>query len=144
MNDYDLVNLNASESVVPKNEERAQIVLTEQQIDTIIMASAKLAGDVGDIIKDVVAIWKIHAQGKAFAELHQIEIQRSNAAARADIERMMQREKEILTKGDVVIKIMGGVNQMLSNIPEIDNASRHALIDQLGSLVTSVIGGSNT
>jgi hypothetical protein len=120
---------------------KSSITLTESQIDRLVDAGTKMTGDLGEIVKNVVAIYRIRIE----AENDVIKINAMTdqivASTRADIDRLCQMGKNVHTRGEVVVNVLNAVIGMLEKIPELDNGSRHALIDQLGKILTAVVSG---
>ncbi len=113
--------------------------LTELQFARIVDAASRMAGDLGPIAKDVMTIWRIRAEAGADIARIDASIRQIVAAARAEIDRLTQVESHTRTRGQVVVDVIKAVTAALETVPELDTASRHALVDSLRWLVEAAV-----
>jgi tryptophanase len=113
--------------------------LTAGQIDRVVEAASKMAGYLGEIAKDVVAIYRIRAEAGADLARADAAKRQIVTSARAEIDRLVQRENYTRTRGQVVVEIIKAVTAAMETIPEVDSASRHALIDSLRWLAEAAV-----
>jgi len=98
-----------------------------------------MAGDMGEIAKDVVAIYRIRSEAGADVARVEAATRHVVASARAEIDRLAQRESHTRTRGQVVVEVIQAVTATIRVIPEMDSASRHSLIDSLRWLVEAAV-----
>jgi hypothetical protein len=113
--------------------------LTEGQMDRVVDAAARMAGDIGEITKGVVAIYRIRAEAGADVARVEAATRQIVASARAEIDRLAQRESHTRTRGQVVVDVIKAVTAAMETIPDVDSTSRHALVDSLRWLAEAVV-----
>ena len=129
----------AAPAVVVKPVAISKPGFTEKQMDQIIEARARAIGDMGQIVKDVVAIIRIRQQADADVRLIEADTQKIVASTRAEIDRLVQVDKNVQTRGEVAVRVIATVTELLKHIPEVDVDSRRQLIDSLRWLVEAAI-----
>jgi len=109
--------------------------LTEAQVNQIVIAGSKAVGDLGEIVKDVVAIFRIRNETAGAVECLDAQTRQIVVSAKAEIDRLVQSENHTRTRGQVVVDIVKMLPAALDAIPDVDSDSRRALIDSLRWLV---------
>lgn len=135
-----LVKISGHQSVYPAFSDRDKgLALSEKQMNQIIEAGSKMVSDAGEIVKDLVAIAKIRAEAGADVARIEASTRHLVASVRSEIDRLAQLEKNTKTRGQVVTDIIRQITLAMETIPDLDYASRHALIDQLRWLAEAAL-----
>jgi uncharacterized hydantoinase/oxoprolinase family protein len=113
--------------------------LTEAQRDRIIEAASQLATDLGSVVKDIVGIVRVRAEGKVDVDRIDALTRQMVEPIRAGIDRLAQQGETARARGEVVRGILRDFALVLATIPELDVAARARLVDTLGDLAKCAV-----
>lgn len=111
--------------------------LTENQVARIVDA----VGHLGPIAVELLRIYRIRVEADADVDRLDASTRQEVAAARAEIDRLAQVESLTRMRGQVVAEVISAFTAALETVPELDTASRHALVDSLRWLVEAAVKG---
>ena len=136
MNDNDL-NLPQRKVIIPEvvNSTRKEIEkfqFTEKQVDVIV-------ADVGQIVKDIIAIARIREQSAADISRIKEETQKIVQFVRVDIDRLAQIGQNTKTRGQIASDILAQILKAVENVPDFDEGSRHRLIDSIFPIINAAV-----
>lgn len=132
-----IAHLKAREVIEPSGRQRD---LTDAQRTQIIEGSYRVAEDVGAIVKGIVEIHAIRAHstgeiGRIEAETHKVIEQ-----TKADLEKIRAKRENTRTRAEATTLIIRQVQKFLEGVPDLDLASRRALIDGLPKMISATLG----
>ena len=132
MNDDDL-NLPQRKVIVTEvlnstKKEIEKFRFTEKQVDVIV-------SDVGQIVKDIVAIARIREESVAKVSEIEAETRKIVLTVRAEIDRLAQAGQNTRTRGQVAADILAQITNALKVVPDHDDGSRHRLIDSISTII---------
>lgn len=128
--------------VLPREEARAASSgtrLTEKQMDQVLDTGKRFVEDLGAVARELAAIHRIREQGRADVERIEAKTRHVVEKMRAEIDRLAEVRQGVRTRAQAVVEIISAMNQALQKIPDLDNDSRKALVDQLPRLVELAI-----
>ena len=113
--------------------------LTEKQMDQVLDTGLRFVEDLGAVARELVAIHRIREQGRADVERIEAKTRHVVEKMRAEIDRLAEVRQGVRTRAQAVVEIISAMSQALQRIPDLDNDSRKALVDQLPRLVKLAI-----
>jgi hypothetical protein len=132
MNDDDL-NLPQRKVLIPEvvNSTKKKIEkfqFTEKQVEAIV-------SDVGQIVKDIVAIARIREESVVKVNEIEAETRKIVRTVRVEIDRLAQVGRNTKTRGQVAAEILAQITNSLKVLPDHDDGSRHRLIDSITTII---------
>jgi len=143
MNDNDL-NLPQRKVIVPEvlnstKKETKKFQFTEKQVDVLVSSGARAVEDMGQIIKDLIAIARIREESAKKVSEIEAEIRKTVLTIRADIDRLAQVGQNIRTRGQIAADILTQTFNALKEVPDHDDGSRHRMIDSISTIMDLVL-----
>lgn len=111
--------------------------LTGQQMDKVIDALPETIS----CLKGLIDIARIRAEARGSVEIIEAETNRVVQTTRAEIDRIRQNGEIILTRGEVVSRIIRDFTGALSSLPDFDSQARLALIESLKDVLKLAVEG---
>lgn len=120
---------------------RGQAQLTEAQRTRIIEGAFRIAEDVGAVVNGLVEIHRIREQSEG--EVNRIEAQTRAVVVQtqAELEKLRAGGANTVRRGDVAVRIIQQVRELLEAVPDLEAPSRRALIDGLPLIISATLKG---
>ena len=123
--------------VIPANRSG----LTTQQTDELIGGGVAVMTSLAEVARSLADIAHIRATADGDVARIEAETRQLREGAAAQLRVYVEKRVTMADRGRIVVELLEHVTRALKDVPDLDPASRKALIDSLPSLVQSAIRG---